>query len=237
LAAAAALACLTVARYLNGSRNHRPRILLADDHVMLLEALRRLLEPGYDIVGTARDGRALLELAPQANPEVIILDIAMPRLNGIEAAAQLRHRLHRVKIIFLTMNEDPDVAAEVIRQGASGFVLKSSASAELISAIELTLSGKIYITPLITKGKPIDLFLSDAARPVADKLTARQREVLQLLAEGRSMKEAAGILKLTPRTVAFHKYSMMETLGLQTSAELVQYAVERHIVASRDGSQ
>jgi DNA-binding NarL/FixJ family response regulator len=199
--------------------------MLADDHTLLLDAFRRLLEPGCDIVGTARDGHALIELAVQT------------RLNGIEAAAQLRHRLPGVKIIFLTMNQDPDVAAEVIRQGASGFVLKTSASAELISAIEVTLSGRIYITPLITKGKPIDFFLSDAARPFADKLTARQREVLQLLAEGRSMKEAADILKLTPRTVAFHKYSMMEVLGLQTSAELVQYAVERHIVASRDGSQ
>ena len=226
-----------MATHISRSRNHRPRILLADDHTLLLDAFRRLLEPGCDIVGTARDGHALIELAVQTHPEVIILDIAMPRLNGIEAAAQLRYRLPGVKIIFLTMNQDPDVAAEVIRQGASGFVLKSSASAELISAIELTLSGKIYITPLITKGKPIHLFLSDAVKPVADKLTARQREVLQLLAEGRSMKEAAGILKLTPRTVAFHKYSMMETLGLQTSAELVQYAVERHIVASRDGSQ
>jgi len=226
-----------VATHISRSRNHRPRILLADDHTLLLDAFRRLLEPGCDIVGTARDGHALIELAVQTHPEVIILDIAMPRLNGIEAAAQLRHRLPGVKIIFLTMNQDPDVAAEVIRQGASGFVLKTSASAELISAIEVTLSGRIYITPLITKGKPIDFFLSNAARPFADKLTARQREVLQLLAEGRSMKEAADILKLTPRTVAFHKYSMMEVLGLQTSAELVQYAVERHIVVARDGSQ
>jgi DNA-binding NarL/FixJ family response regulator len=180
----------------------------------------------------ASDGRELIELATQTDPEVVILDIAMPRLNGIEAAAQLRRKLPRVKIIFLTVNQDPDVAAEMIRLGASAFLLKSSAAAELISAIELTLAGKIYITPLITKGKPLDCFLSEAVRPVADKLTARQRQVLQLLAEGRSMKEAAKILNLTPRTVAFHKYTMMETLGLQTGAELVQYAVERHIVVS-----
>ena len=219
-------------RYLIRSKGHRPRVLLADDHTMLLDAFRRLLEPECEIVGMASDGRELIELATQTDPEVVILDLAMPRLNGIEAAAHLRRKLPEVKIIFLTVNQDPDVAAEMIRRGASAFLLKSSAAAELTSAIELTLAGKIYITPLITKGKPLDFFLSDAVRPVADKLTARQRQVLQLLAEGRSMKEAAKILNLTPRTVAFHKYTMMETLGLQTGAELVQCAVERHIVVS-----
>jgi DNA-binding NarL/FixJ family response regulator len=211
----------------------RPRILLADDHTMLLDAFRRLLEPEYEIVGTASNGRALVDLVPKTNPDVVILDISMPRLNGIEAAAQLRRKLPKVKIVFLTVNEDPDVAAEAIRSGASAFLLKSSAAAELISAIKLALAGKTYVTPLITKGKPLGIFLSESAKPAADKLTPRQREVLQLLAEGRLMKEAGDILNLTPRTVAFHKYAMMERLGLKTGAELVQYAVEHHIVAPR----
>ena len=213
--------------------NQRPRVLLADDHTMLLDAFRRLLEPECEVVGTAADGHALVELAGKTNPEVIVLDISMPCLNGLEAARQLYRKLPTIKIIFLTVNQDPDVAAEAIRQGASAFLLKSSASAELISAIRLALAGKTYITPLITKGKPLGVFLGEAAPPAADKLTARQREVLQLLAEGKQMKEAAAILKLTPRTIAFHKYEIMAHLGLKTGAELVQYAVEHRIVASR----
>lgn len=219
-----------MAKSINTSAKHLPRVLLADDHTMLLDAFRRLLEPECDIVGTASDGRALIELAVQTKPEAIILDIAMPRLNGIAAAAQIRRKLPEVKIIFLTVNQDPDIAAEAIRLGASAFLLKSSASTELISAIKLAIAGKTYITPLITKGKPLGVFLEAASRPTADKLTARQREVLQLLAEGKQMKEAAAILKLTPRTIAYHKYEIMEQLGLKTGAELVQYAVEHKIL-------
>jgi DNA-binding NarL/FixJ family response regulator len=222
-----------VVTQINAPLSRCPRVLLADDHTMLLDAFQRLLEPQCAIVGLASDGRALVELAIKTTPDVVVLDISMPRLNGIEAAAQLRRKLPQVKIVFLTVNEDPDVAAEAIRLGASAFLLKSSASRELISAIEMALAGKTYITPLITKGKPLGLFLCESGKPAADKLTARQREVLQLLAEGRSMKEAGDILKLTPRTVAFHKYTMMETLGLKTGAELVQYAVEHHIVSPR----
>jgi len=215
----------------------RPRILLADDHAMLLDAFRRLLEPQCDIVGTATDGRALIELAVETRPEVIVLDISMPRLNGMDACAQLRRKLPEVKFVFLTVNEDPDVAAEAIRLGASGFLLKSSASAELTLAIECALSGRTYITPLVTKGKPLGVFLGEAIAPAAEKLTPRQREVLQLLAEGKLMKEAADILKLTPRTIAFHKYAIMEQLGLRTSAELVQYAVEHRLVTSKTASE
>ena len=222
-----------MAKSISASLNRRPRVLLADDHTMLLDAFQRLLEPECDIVGTAADGHALIELASRTNPEVIILDIAMPRLNGIEAAAQIRRKLPEVKIIFLTVNQDPDVAAEAIRLGAAAFLLKSSASAELVSAIHMALAGKPYITPLITKGKPLGVFLGEATRPGAEKLTARQREVLQLLAEGKQMKEAAAILNLTPRTIAFHKYEIMEQLGLKTGAELVQYAVEHRIVSPR----
>jgi DNA-binding NarL/FixJ family response regulator len=213
--------------------NHHPRILLADDHTMLLDAFQRLLESQCEILGTASNGRALVELALKTNPEIIILDIAMPELNGMDACAQLRRELPDVKFIFLTVNEDPDVAAEAIRLGASAFLLKNSASAELTLAIESALSGRTYVTPLITAGKSLDAFLDEATRPTSERLTARQREVLQLLAEGKAMKEVAQILKLTPRTVAFHKYAIMSRLGLKTSAELVQYAVKHGLVTPR----
>jgi DNA-binding NarL/FixJ family response regulator len=206
--------------------NRRPRVLLADDHTMLLDAFRRLLEPECEIVGTAVDGRALVDLAANTRPEVIVLDISMPRLNGMDACAQLRRKMPELRLIFLTVNEDPDIAAEAIRLGASGYLLKSSASGELFTAIEQALAGKIYITPLITKRVPLDVFLRKATKPGVEKLTVRQREVLQLLAEGRLMKEIADLLNVSPRTVVFHKYTIMKQLGVKTSAELVQYALE-----------
>jgi DNA-binding NarL/FixJ family response regulator len=208
----------------------RPRVVLADDHAMVLEAFERLLEPECEVVGTARDGRAVLELAAAAKPDVVVLDVSMPRLNGLDACRQLRQTLHAVKLIFLTVNEDPDVAAEAVRLGASAYLLKSSASTELFAAIRLALLGKTYITPLLTQGMPLGAFLDQSGKPPAEKLTVRQREVLQLLAEGRSMKEAAGQLDVAPRTVAFHKYAIMRVLGLKTSAELVQYAVKHGFV-------
>jgi DNA-binding NarL/FixJ family response regulator len=206
--------------------NRRPRVLLADDHTMLLDAFRRLLEPECEIVGTAVDGRALVDLAANTRPEVIVLDISMPRLNGMDACAQLRRKMPELRLIFLTVNEDPDIAAEAIRLGASGYLLKSSASVELFTAIDQALAGKIYITPLITKRVPLDVFLRKATKPGVEKLTVRQREVLQLLAEGRLMKEIADLLNVSPRTVVFHKYTIMKQLGVKTSAELVQYALE-----------
>ena len=151
----------------------------------------------------------------------------MPLLNGIEVCRQLQPKLPNTRWVFLTVNADPDVAAEAFRLGASGFLLKSSAAAELFSAIRMALAGRRYITPLLAKGQPLGVFLDRAPNPQGAKLSARQREVLQLLAEGRLMKEVADILGVTPRTVAFHKYSIMELLGVKTSAELVQYAV-RH---------
>ena len=212
---------------------HRPRILLADDHTMLLDAFRRLLEPQCEIVGTAGDGRALLELAARTRPEIIVLDVSMPRLNGMDACAQLRRTMPEVKFIFLTVNEDPDLAAEAIRLGASGYLLKSSATGELFTAIGHALAGRTYITPLVTQGLPLAVFLRQATQPGAEKLTARQREVLQLLAEGRAMKEIAGLLHITARTVAFHKYTIMEHLGLKTNAGLVQYAIEHGLLRKR----
>jgi len=212
---------------------HRPRILLADDHTMLLEAFRRLLEPRCEIVGTAGDGHALLELAARTRPEIIVLDVSMPRLNGIDACARLRRKMPEVKFVFLTVNEDPDIAAEALRLGASGYLLKSSAAGELFTAIEHALAGKTYFTPLITKGLPLGVFLRQGAGPAGEKLTARQREVLQLLAESRPMKEIGELLHVTVRTVAFHKYAIMEQLGLKTNTELVQYAVEHGLLRKR----
>ena len=211
----------------------RPRILLADDHTMLLDAFRRLLEPRCEIVGTAADGRTLLDVAASSRPDVIVLDISMPQLNGMDAFIQLRRKMPDLKFVFLTVNEDSDIAAHAIKLGASGYLLKSSAAGELFTAIERALAGKIYITPLLTKGVPLGVFLSQAAKPDVEKLTVRQREVLQLLAEGRAMKEIADLLNVTARTVAFHKYTIMEHLGLKTTPELVQYALEQGLLKKR----
>ena len=205
----------------------RPRILLADDHQMLLDAFKVMLEPEFDVVGAVTNGRALLEEFARLVPDVVVVDVAMPLLNGLDAGRQIKAQRRSVKLIFLTMNPDPDLAGEAFRLGASGYVLKLSAARELKQAIQEALSGRSYLTPLITKdvvGKLID------RRTRMRELTGRQREVLQLLAEGKSMKEAAAILDLTPRTVAFHKYRMMEQLHLKTTAELVKFAVRRGIV-------
>ncbi len=210
--------------------SNRPRILLAEDHAILLEAFKQLLAPACDVVGTVTDGRALLEAAEKLKPDIIVLDISMPLLNGIEACRQLQPRLPDTRWVFLTVNEDPDLAIEAFRLGASGFLLKSSAAAELFSAIQMAAEGRRYLTPLISKGEPLNVFLARASHDAGERLTARQREVLQLLAEGRLMKEVADILKVTPRTVAFHKYTIMEHLGLKTTAELVQYAVKQRLV-------
>jgi DNA-binding NarL/FixJ family response regulator len=205
----------------------RPRILMADDHLMLLEAFKALLEPDFDVVGTVTDGRALLEEFSRLNPDVVLLDVAMPLLNGLDAGRQLKAQRRSVKLIYLTMNPDPDLAGEALRLGASGYVLKSSAAQELKQAIQEALRGRSYITPLITR----DVVGSLIQQTPRHELTVRQREVLQLLAEGKSMKEVAAILDLTPRTVAFHKYRMMEQLRVKTSAELVKFAVREGVVA------
>jgi DNA-binding NarL/FixJ family response regulator len=206
----------------------RPRILMADDHLMLLEAFKAMLAADFDIVGMVTDGRTLLEEFARLNPDVVLLDIAMPLLNGLDAGRQLKAQRRSVKLIYLTMNPDPDLAGEALRLGASGYVLKSSAAQELKQAIHEALRDRSYITPLITKDVVGSLMQQRSARP---ELTGRQREVLQLLAEGKSMKEVAAILDLTPRTVAFHKYRMMEQLRLRTSAELVKFAVREGVVA------
>ena len=206
----------------------RPRILMADDHLMLLEAFKALLEPDFEIVGTVTDGRALLEEFSRLHPDVVVLDVAMPLLNGLDAGRQLKAQRRSVKLIYLTMNPNPDLAGEALRLGASGYVLKSSAAQELKQAIHEALRGRSYITPLITRDVVGSLIQQRTSR---NELTTRQREVLQLLAEGKSMKEVGAILDLTPRTVAFHKYRMMEQLQLKSSAELVRFAVQQGVVA------
>lgn len=207
----------------------RPRVLLADDHTLLLGAFEKLLAGECDIVGQVSDGQALVAAAGTLKPDVIVLDISMPLLNGLEAARQIKQGLRSVKLVFLTMNEDPDLAVEAFRSGASAYLLKRSASSELSTAIREVMRGQSYVTPLITEGLVESLMHGDQHKLTAE-LTARQRQVLQLLAEGRSMKEVASLLNLTPRTVAFHKYRMMEQLNVKSTAELVQYAVKHHIV-------
>jgi DNA-binding NarL/FixJ family response regulator len=207
---------------------NRPRVLLADDHTLLLGALEKLLTEECEIIGQVSDGRSLVAAAEQLKPDVIVLDISMPLLNGLEAGRQVKQKRREVKLIFLTMNEDADLAAEAFRAGASGYLLKRSAASELAVAIREVIQGRSYVTPLMTGGL-MDSLLQPPQRS-APELTPRQREVLQLLAEGRSMKEVAGVLNLTPRTVAFHKYRMMDQLKVKSTAELVQYAIRHHIV-------
>ncbi len=207
----------------------RPRVLLADDHTLLLAAFEKLLAEECEIVGQVPDGRALVQAAEQLKPDVIVLDISMPLLNGLDAGRQIKQKLRDVKLVFLTMNEDADLAAEAFRSGASGYLLKRSAGSELMTAIREVMLGRSYITPLMTQGVVGSLLQPGDQKP-GHELTSRQREVLQLLAEGRSMKEVASVLNMAPRTVAFHKYRMMEQLKVKSTAELVQYAVKHHIV-------
>lgn len=211
---------------------HRPRVLLADDHRMLREAFTRLLETDCEIVGQVGDGRALIEAAEQMRPDVVVVDIGMPLLNGLDATRILRKSLPTVKVVILTVSEDPDLADAAFKAGASGFLLKNSAATELIQAIQMAIRGRSYVTPLASAGLLNCRTPKHGSQQTKDEKTSpRQREVLQLLAEGRTMKEIARILKITARTVAFHKYAMMRELGIRTSAELVQFAVRQHVVA------
>jgi len=207
-----------------------PRVILADDHAMLLEAFRKLLQPQYEIVATVSDGRALLDVAPKLKPDVIVVDIAMPLVNGLEAGLRLKRDMREVKLVFLTMNEDPDLAIEAMASGASGYLLKKCASAELFIAIDSALKGNSYVTPQIDRGMRDAFVRNPLAKKHSRTLTLRQQEVIQLLARGRSMKDAAHALKVTPRTVAFHKYHIMEELGLKTTADLIRFAFKSGIV-------
>jgi DNA-binding NarL/FixJ family response regulator len=207
----------------------RPGVLLADDHALDLEAFKKLLEPEFDIVGTVSDGRALLSVAPALKPDVIVLDIGMSNVNGLEAGRELKRLLPRTKLIVLTMNEDSELARETVGLWASGYLLKTSAASELVKAIRETLRGNSYVTPGVA---PLQKeFVRDPRLNRVKELTLRQREVLQLLAEGRTMRETAEALNVTPRTVAFHKYRIMEDFGLKTNSDLVRFAIRQRVIS------
>jgi DNA-binding NarL/FixJ family response regulator len=207
----------------------KPRIIIADDHTLLTEAFEKLLSPECDVVAKVADGRALLAEVRALRPEVVVLDVAMPLLNGLDAARQIKEFDPSIKLVFVTMNEDADLAAEAFRAGGSAYLLKRSSGAELVAAIREVLKGRSYVTPLVTEGM-LGSLMHPPAGPQAGRLTTRQREVLQLLAEGKSMKEVAAILNVAPRTVAFHKYRMMDQLKIKTNAELIQFAIRQHLV-------
>ena len=210
----------------------RPRVILADDHTLILDALKNLLEPEFEVVGMFADGRALMEGAQGLNPNVIVLDIGMPTMNGLNAGERLKQAMPLVKLVYLTMNHDPDMAGEAFRLGASAYLLKNSAATELQNAIREVVRGGYYVTPLMTKGMDGSFVQNFKLRKTSNRLTLRQKEVLQLLAEGRSMKEVAFVLNVSPRTVAFHKYTMMEHLHIRSNAELIEYAMRSAIVAA-----
>jgi DNA-binding NarL/FixJ family response regulator len=206
-------------------------ILMADGYTMILEAFKHLLEPEFEVVGTVTDGRALLSAAAALKPDVIVLDISMPLLNGLDAGRRIKKSLPSVKLIYLTMDQDPDVAAEAFRLGASGYILKNSAASELLHAIHEVVKGRSYITTLMTQGIAGSSLNNTHRHKGSERLTARQREVVQLLAEGRSMKEIASMLNITTRTVAYHKYTVMEQHQIKTSAGLIQFAIKNHLVS------
>lgn len=207
-------------------------VLLADDHRIVLEGLKGLLADEYEVIGTVEDGRALLEKVQELSPEVIVVDVAMPLLNGIDAVKQIKKTGSDTKVVFLTMHHDAMYAKEAFDAGALGFVLKHSAPSELTTAIEEALKGNTYISPAIAQ-EVMQLYKgeSDSRAGASGTLTLRQREVMQLLAEGKSAKEIANILHISTRTVEFHKYNMMEQLGIKTSAELVHFAIKHGIVS------
>jgi DNA-binding NarL/FixJ family response regulator len=208
----------------------RPRVFIADDHKLIVEAFQRLLESHYEIVGTATDSLSLVQAAPQLKPDVIVIDLVMPLLNGLEAGRKLKSIIPAVKLVFVTMNEDPEIAREAMREGASGYLLKSSAPEELFQAIGAALKGSSYVTPRLAKEMEEAFIRNPKVGGTEKRLTSRQREVIQLLAEGKSMKEAADVLNLTPRTIAFHKYRVMANLGFKTTASLIQFAINNHIL-------
>jgi len=207
----------------------KARILLADDHTLVAEAFKRLLEPEFEVVATVGDGRALLRSAAELKPDLVLVDLNMPLLNGLDASEQLKQTLPRVKIIVLTMNEDPEIAAETMEKWASGYLLKKSAGSELLKAVRDVLRGGRYIAPAL-RDVMEDLASRDSRPDSTRGLTARQREVLQLLAEGHTMKEAAAILNVATRTIAFHKYRIMQDFGLENNSDLVRFAMKQGLI-------
>ena len=208
---------------------NRPRVLLADDHRMVAEGLRSLLAEEFDLVGMVEDGRAMLAAARELRPDVIVADVTMPHLNGIEAVARLKRDFPDIKVVMLTMHSDASYARRALDAGALCFVVKHSAPTELVMAIHAALKGKTFITPALAK-EVMQEFQHGARHTKAASLTPRQREILQLLAEGCSAKEIAQKLAISARTVEFHKYQMMEAQGLHSSTELIHFAIKHGIV-------
>jgi len=208
---------------------NRPRVVIADDHKLVAEAFAKLIEGEFEVVAVVGDGRQLIRSVQALLPDVVILDVAMPLLNGLDAAEQLKRMSPETKIVMLTMNEDPQIAAEAIRRGASAFLIKSGAGAELIKAVREVMRGQSYITPRIAR-KMREEWERNPEATGERKLTSRQREVLQLLAEGQSMKEVGATLQITTRTVAFHKYKIMGDFRLRSNAELVRFAIKELVV-------
>jgi len=213
-------------------RKPSARVLIADDHRLLAETCKSVLEPEFEVVGIETDGRSLVKAAATLKPDVVLLDISMPQLNGLDAGEQIKHKMPGVKLVYMTMNLSAEVAAEAFRRGASGYVPKQSAADEMVTAIRRVVRGESYLSPLITRETVTYLLKHSDSAKEQKRITKRQSEILQLLAEGKSMKEVAGILDLKPGTVAFHKYRMMETLGIKTNAELLEYAIKRHMTIS-----
>jgi len=212
---------------------NRSRILIADDHTLIAELCKRLLESEFDVVGVVGDGRALVRAASELKPDVIVVDVAMPILNGLDAGRQVKEMLPAVKVVYLTMNPDLELAAEAFRRGANGYLLKTCAAAEMVLAVREVLRGKSYMASVLPRDTINFLRKQDKKMVYEDeRLTQRQREVLQLLAEGKVMKEVSSILNMSTRTVAYHKYRMMEVLGAKSGAELVKYAVRNNMVAA-----
>ena len=206
----------------------KPRVVIADDHVLLLDAFERLLEGDYGIVGKAADGRELVRLALELKPDAVVADVSMPELNGLEAARQILARLPGTRIVLLTVHEDKVLAADALRAGVSGFVVKRSAAGELTQALHDALAGRKYLTPLVAAA-PAPAGMAEEGS-LAGRLTPREREVLQLLAEGHTMKEVGARLSITARTVAFHKYQLAAKLGARSTADLVRFALEHRLV-------
>lgn len=213
------------------SMNQRPRarVVIADDHKLVAEACKSLLEPEFEVVDIVTDGQALLQSVVKLMPHAVIVDIGMPQLNGLDAGAELKKKYPAVKVIYLTMNTSPSVAAEAFRRGASGYLVKHCSAEELPVAVRRVLEGDSYLSPSITKDT-VAFLLERGMKPDPELgISGRQSEILQLLAEGYAMKEVAGILGIKPGTVAFHKYRMMGILGVKTTAGLINYAVQHHM--------
>jgi len=213
--------------------NTRPAtVLLADDHSLVIEGLRRVLEPEFDVVGAVTDGLKLVYCAKMFKPDVIVVDVSMPLLNGIEATRQIREFDRNAKIVFISMHPDVVYVARAFQAGGSAYVLKSSAGTDILTALREVLQGRTYLTPFLNiKALAAQLEQHRPVKRAADSLTPRLRQVLQLTAEGRSTKEIAEILRISPRTVEFHRYRLMELLGLHSTVELAQYAIKHHIVS------